>query len=133
MIQPMEPKRILLLDGRGGSHWLKTLQRAVSALDGALEVVNEASLQYVPWHDYDLVILDASVFSDLPSTISWIRMQYPETRIVVFSPAPAWKQAREVMLAGAIDYTHKSLNREYILSTLKKNLARRAPSWQRQG
>jgi DNA-binding NarL/FixJ family response regulator len=129
----MKSKKILLLDGRDVSYWLEALQRAVSALDGALEIVGEASIQHISWHDYDLVILDASVFSDLPSTISWIRSQDPEARIVVFSPAPDWKQAREVMLTGAIDYAPKSLDREHILSTLKKNLARQAPSWQRQG
>jgi DNA-binding NarL/FixJ family response regulator len=126
----MKSKRILLLDGRNVSYWLETLQRAVSALDGALEIVGEASIQRISWRDYDLVILDASVFSDLPSTISWIRSQDPEARIVVFSTAPVWKQAREVMRAGAIDYAGKSLDREYILSTLKKNLVRRAPFWQ---
>jgi DNA-binding NarL/FixJ family response regulator len=133
MIQPMGSKKILMLDGRSDHYWLEVLQGAMSTLDGALEMVGEAGIQHIPWRDYDLVILDASVFSDLPSIISWIRSQDPEARIVVFSPAPAWKQAREVMLAGAIDYACKSLDREYILSTLKKNLARQAPSWQHQG
>ncbi len=126
----MRSNRILLLDGRDVSYWLEALQRAASALDGALEIVGEASIQHISWRDYDLVILDASVFSDLPSTVSWIRSQDPEARIVVFSTEPTWKQAREVMLSGAIDYARKSLNREYILSTLKKNLVRRAPFWQ---
>ncbi|HLF29019.1 MAG TPA: hypothetical protein VJG32_22050 [Anaerolineae bacterium] len=129
----MTTKRILLLDGRDGSYWMDTLRSAACTLDGAIEVVDEASLPDIHWQDYDLVILNSSVSSDLPSTISWIRSQDPTAQIVVFSSAPAWKQAREVMLAGAIDYAHKSLNKEYILSTLERNLARQASSRRRRG
>lgn len=133
MIEPMNSKKILLLDGRSDHYWLKTLQGATSALDRALEIVSEAEMEHIPWRDYDLIILDAGVISDLLSTISWIHLQNSGASVVVFSPAPTWKQAREVMLAGATDYARKSLDREHILSTLKKNLARRAPPWQGQG
>ena len=130
MIQPMKSKRILLLNGRSDHYWLEVLQRAASALDRVLEIVSEAKMEHIPWRDYDLIILNAGVISDLLSTISWIRSQNSGARVVVLSPAPTWEQAREVMLVGAIDYAPKSLDREYILSTLKKNLVRRAPSWQ---
>lgn len=129
----MKSKKILLLDGRSDHYWLEALRRAVSALDKALEIVSETKMKHILWHDYDLVILDAGVCSDLPSTISWIRSQNSETRIAVFSPAPTWKQAREVMLAGAIDYARKLLDEEHILLTLRNDLVRRAPSWQSQG
>ncbi len=131
MIPSLKPT-ILFLGGPDVSPWLETLRKVASALDGVVKAIDQASVQRVLWRDYDLVILDAGVFNDLPSTIAWICSQYPETRIVVFSSAPTWKQAREAMLAGAMDYARKSLNREYILSTLKKNLARQAPSWQHQ-
>jgi DNA-binding NarL/FixJ family response regulator len=133
VIQPVKPKKILLLNGRDDHYWLEALQKAVSALDRALEIVSEAKMKYILWHDYDLVILKTDVISDLLSIISRIRSQDPEARIVVFSPAPGWKQAREVMLAGAMDYAPKSLDREDVLSTIKKNLARRTTSWRRQG
>jgi DNA-binding NarL/FixJ family response regulator len=133
MIQPMKLKGFLLLDGRDDHHWLRALQEAASALDRALEVVSEAEREHIRWRDYDLIILDAGVVSDLVSTIHWIHLQDSGARVVVLSSAPTWKQAREVMLAGAMDYARKSLNREHILSTLKRNLTGRAPSWQRQG
>lgn len=120
----MKSKRILLLNGRSDRYWLRALQEAASVFDRALEVVSEARMEHIPWRDYDLIILEAGVISDLLSTISWIHSQSSGARVMVFSPAPTWKQAREVMLAGATDYARKSLDREYILSTLKKNLAR---------
>jgi DNA-binding NtrC family response regulator len=132
-ISPMKSKKILLIDGRDTSYWLGALDRAVSTLDRTLEVFNASSAQPISWRDYDLIILDAGVIQDLRSTISQIRLRDPEARVVVFSPAPTWKQAREVMLAGAADYAGKSLDKSYVLSTLQKNLTRRAPSWQRQG
>ena len=133
MIQPMRLKRLLLLDGQDDHHWLRALMGAASALDRALEVASEAEREHIPWRDYDLIILDAGVVSDLVSTIHWIHLQDSEARVVVLSSAPTWKQAREVMLAGAIDYTRKSLDREHILSTLKRNLTRRVLFRQRQG
>jgi DNA-binding response OmpR family regulator len=129
----MRLKRLLLLDGRDDQHWLRALQRAASALDGTLDVVDEAEREHIRWGNYDLIILDAGVVSDLVSMIHWIHLQDSEAHVVVLSSAPTWKQAREVMLAGAMDYARKSLNREHVLSTLKRNLTRRAPPWQRQG
>jgi len=124
MIQSTEPKKVLVLDSQSDPYWLEILRGAVSALRGAIEVVSATDAQRMRWRDYDLIILDAGVFSDLLSIIAWILSQDPEARIVVFSPAPSWKQAREVMLAGATDYARKSLHTEHILSTLKKNWTR---------
>lgn len=128
----MKSKKILLLGNRDDHYWLRILEEAISTLNGVLEIADEASVHTVSWHDHDLVILDASVFGDLASTVRCIRSRNPEARVVVFSPAPTWKQAREVMLAGAKDYARKSLDRANILSTLEKNLAAQAPFWQSQ-
>lgn len=129
MIQLMKSKKSLLLDGRTGYYWLEALQNVMSALERDLEIASEAETEHILWRDYDLIILDAGIISDLPSKISQIRWQSPEARIMVFSSAPDWKQAREVMLAGAMDYARKSLDERYMLTTLRKVLARQAPSW----
>jgi DNA-binding NarL/FixJ family response regulator len=129
MIQPVKLKKILLLDGRGDHYWLEVLRCTVSALDRVLEVVGEAEMNHIQWYDYDLIILDTSVIGNLFSVISQIRSQDPQARIVIFSPVPTWKQARDIMLTGAIDYAPKSLEKENLLSTLKRNLVKRAPSW----
>jgi DNA-binding NtrC family response regulator len=124
----MKSKKILLLDGQRDCLWLEALGEATSALDITLEIASRASMEHIPWHDYDLIILDAGAISDVLSTISWIHAQDSGAGVVILSPAPTWKQAREVMLAGAVDYARKSLDRDYIIATLEKNLARWALS-----
>jgi DNA-binding NarL/FixJ family response regulator len=125
----MSFKKSLLLGGQGGHYWLEALRSAMADLDRDLGIASEAEIDQIEWRDYDLVLLDAGVVGDLPAVISQIREHNPEARIIVFSSSPDWKQAREVMLAGGVDYTRKSLDREYISSTLKKNLAKPAPPW----
>lgn len=125
----MSLKKSLLLGDQGGHYWLETLRSAMSVLDRELGIAGEDEMKQIVWRDYDLVILDAGAISDLPTVISQIRVYNSEARILVFSSSPDWKQAREVILAGGVDYTRKSLNEEYILSTLKKNLAKPSPPW----
>lgn len=103
----------------------------MAVLGRDLEYAGEAEMESILWCDYDVIILDAGVINDLPSTISLIRSRNAEARIVVFSSAPHWKQAREVMLAGAVDYAPKLLDSKYIFSTLTRNLAKRAPPHRR--
>lgn len=128
----MNLKKSLLLGGQGGQYWLEALRSAMAALDRELGIASEAEITQIAWCDYDLVILDAGIVSDLHAVISQIRAYNPEARIVVLSSSPDWKQAREVMLAGGVDYTRKSLDKDYILSTLKKDLAKPVPSWPAQ-
>lgn len=121
----MKSKKILLLNGQDTCYWFKSLDETISALDGILKTINAANIQSIIWHDYDLIILDAGIFQDLSSTISQIRMQDPKAQIVVFSATPTWKQAREVILAGAADYSRKSLDKEHILFTIARSLTRK--------
>jgi DNA-binding NtrC family response regulator len=129
--QPGQRTRILLVNGRSGRRWLESLQEAVSALGGTLETVDEGNTEAFDWEGYDLVILDAGILNDLLEVLRRVRSAGAATRVVVFSPVPDWKQAREVMLGGAIDYACKSSEREPILSTLKENLKKKASPWGR--
>lgn len=115
--------KILLIEGASDRRWINALRQATSKLEKSLEVIGLSDLERVmSWRNYALVLLDAGIPGDLSTIIRRIHSRSLDARIVVFSSAPGWKEAREVLLAGAIDYDRKSLREEDILSTLKRDL-----------
>ena len=126
----MNAKKALVLDGQSGHAWIETLYRATASLGRSLDVTGLGEIDCTSWRDYDLVIIDAGSIDNLRAVIFYIRRHNVEAKIVVFATAPEWKQAREAMLAGAVDYAQKSLDDETIHSILEKNLGRRVPLWQ---
>jgi DNA-binding NtrC family response regulator len=124
MAQTPRSVKILLLDGHDDLRWLSVLRDVVSTLRGSVELGSVTDIQDVGWGDYDLVLLDAGACSGLVSAIRAIHAQDPGARVVMLSAAPTWKEARELMTAGAVDYARKSLDREDLLATLRRNLTR---------
>jgi hypothetical protein len=115
-------KKILLINGRISPVWKKALRDTALDLKRNLEEVNEDQAEGVIWQNYDFIILDAGIIYELSKFIAGIISHNPNARIVIFSSVPAWEEARDVMLAGAVDYAYKTMNKTDIYSTLKKNL-----------
>lgn len=114
-------KSILLGSHRPQDRW-EALRRALATLGNEVEVASQASMPQIGWINYDLVVLEVGFIRDLRATIAVIRRENPDARIIVFSASPDWKEAREAMLAGAVEYARKSLDYETVLTTLKKRL-----------
>ena len=100
------------------------LKQAINGLGKSLVTMDIPDLEGITsWQDFSLIIFDAKSTHNLPKVIRQIRLRNHDARIIVFSSAPEWKEATEVMLAGAMDYGRKSLMKKNITSTLKKNLS----------
>lgn len=100
------------------------MRKAVEDLKREPVLATTTTIDEVPWGDYDLVILDAGAVGDLVKVISQIRARNAEARIILFSSSPTWEQAREAMLAGAVDYAPKVLRHNYILDVIRRGLSR---------
>jgi len=124
--------KALLLGGPEDRTWEEYLRKAVEDLDRELTLATETPFNEVPWSDYDLVILDDGIAGDFAQMISQIHARNPEARIILFSSSPSWEQAREVMLAGAVDYAPKELRHNYILGVIKRALSRRVRDAKKQ-
>jgi DNA-binding NarL/FixJ family response regulator len=120
-------KRCLLISESSRDLWLGALRSGLSELDSELALIARSEIARTHQGDYDLVIVDAAVTNDLRSLISAIRARDPAVRIVVFSSVDDWRRAREAMLAGAVDYTLKSLDQSQIVGTLKRDLLQSVP------
>lgn len=112
--------------GRPGDRtWEEFLKRALAELHRELVLATEASADEVPWGEHDLVLLDAGGVGDMTRAISQIRARNPDARIIILAPSPSWEQAREAMLAGAVDYAPKDLKHANIVEVIRRALGRR--------
>jgi len=119
----------LLVSDSPGDYWHQVLREALVAL-GSLHVVLESELvSFLQEQTYDIVIVDAGAISDTPLLVSCIRSQWPDVRVVVVTSSPHWRQAREILHAGAIDYIQKSWSKDDLFSAFQAMLDKTSPLW----
>lgn len=114
--------KTLLLNGQVNQSWIAAVREAVGQLGSTLVVISYIRKGAIAWSDYELIILDAGSISDLMQTIKHIHQASPRSRIAVFSSAPQYKQARDIILAGASYYESMSLDVDILSQALGKAL-----------
>ena len=98
----------LYLTNNTSSPWSTALRRSLSIF-GELTITPEDEwANETQLCQYSVIFIDATSISDVPTLIMAIRRQCPTLRIVVATSSPTWKQAREAMQAGAVDYIRKT-------------------------
>jgi DNA-binding NtrC family response regulator len=107
-----------LLIGAPSHPWRKILQKAVKPR-GELDVF-DATQSYLKGYKkaYDLVIIDATAIDHAEEWVARLRSQLPSSRIIVLTAKPTWEQAREALLAGAMDYNVKSNDKDKLSKLL---------------
>jgi len=116
----------LLISAKEESWWFNNLVRSLSTL-GELQVIPEKELQYIFQRKYDVVVVDAAAASNEWLLVSRVHSQQPKARIIVVSAVPSWRRAREVILAGAVDYISKFLSEEEFHSVFKNAITNISP------
>jgi DNA-binding NarL/FixJ family response regulator len=97
-------KRTILVDVRPPASWLEILRQWACSLGIDLDVTGATGIESVRWSNYDLVVIGSSMASRSTKIITLVRHRNRSARIVVFSTCPDWRDAREALLAGAVDY-----------------------------
>lgn len=108
--------KFMLIGHRDESVWFQNLANALTAL-GTLQVFpQKEAIQHIRQDQYDLVIIDKSFAKNELHLIERIRSLQPDARIIAITSTPTWRQIREILKAGAMDYISKSMSeREYFL------------------
>jgi hypothetical protein len=119
---------VLLVNGQGGRQWAELLRRAASSVGLFLDYIDHQHIEGVSFRDYELVVLDSGAISKPKTTVQMILSSNPLARIVVVSSSPHWKQAREVLLAGATDYVKLVDDEATIAGVLWDNLVKMSPT-----
>jgi DNA-binding response OmpR family regulator len=117
--------RMLLLKNNDEFDSVETIRSVASKLNLTLIEREVSSFKSsTEWEEYALILLDANSTVDLAEVICLILRSYADASIVVLSATPTWYEAREVLMAGAIDYEDKSLPEASLFALLRRVLAR---------
>ncbi len=120
---------VCFINGQGDRQWIEALRQAVHSLGEPFVPMDHRHLPE-KLLECDLIILDAgAIGDDLSSLVRQIRLSDTRVRVVVVSAAPHWKEARQILLAGATDYVRKENDKEAILGILRGNV----PTLRRRG
>jgi len=118
----------LLIGDDRESTWSPMLAEMVAPF-GRLHVVSEQeALEETERNRYDVIIVDATVVSEVAPLVARLRARQPEARMVVATLSPTWQRAREAMQAGAFDYIRKSFNKKETRAAIRGLLKRPRPA-----
>jgi DNA-binding response OmpR family regulator len=111
---------VFVSDIEGDSYWYQVLSESLTGYGPVIQI-NEQDIDITNEfsHSMRLVILDAGNVDNLLGDIAKIRANSPNSKILVVSASPTWKESREVIYAGANDYCKKFLNNKDILEHIK--------------
>jgi DNA-binding NtrC family response regulator len=102
---------ILLISHSSNHIWHNCLQRAVKPW-GLIDTAQPGETINLDLTKYALIVIEAIAQEDMEVFIGRIKDANPEVKIVVFSAAPNWEEAKKVLLAGASDYIEPSLDED---------------------
>jgi len=112
----------ILITGRNDSGWSKMLYETLLNL-GSVQIVFEDDVDSrVSEASFDLIVLDACAVKDSAMLVSQLCSLRPRLRILVTTAAPNWREARDILRAGAVDYYLWPQNREELFSVIQDAL-----------
>lgn len=124
-------EQILLISNSDDPAWHSKLEAELNSY-GRLQVKSqEDAVESIRKNNYLITLIDAFAVEDFAFLVSRIRALKPDSRIIVITAIPNWKDAREAFQSGAADYVYKSSAREEFFSSLAMTLAKPAPPWPR--
>jgi len=115
---------MILVDALHSAPWLAMFRQWASGFGMELHIAGITDVESVRWSDYDLVIIGPSAASRSTSIIALVRRQNRSASVVVFSTRPDWREAREALLAGAVDYAPVPEDHRALSTTLEAALDR---------
>lgn len=113
--------RFLYVSNVQDDTWSRTLKRTLAPL-GGLQTCAETELASFISGTYRLILVDAASVADLVKLIAWIQARQPRAGILVATATPTWKQARQVLSAGATDYVRKVADEKETLQMVEEAL-----------
>jgi DNA-binding NarL/FixJ family response regulator len=125
--QGVSAKKSFLLIGSSTSRWPTVLEKALLPLGTLITAKEEEAVGKVVSDCYDIAIIDARCVTDVRQMISRLRARRPETRVVVATLSTDWREAREVLRAGASDYILQAEDEKKLRSKIKEILDRPPP------
>lgn len=104
-------KTILLISDQSESAWASVLRNTLIELISLHIASEKDARKEVSRLSFALVIVDSGVVKKPASLVSELAFQKPDLPIAVASAAPNWREARDTLRAGAVDYFQQTLSK----------------------
>lgn len=115
----MNNKKILIVSDAENQYYWSALTNEIKEKIGPVHILLDKDLSWKKIDDrYDVVMMDISNIEDLHNLIPGIRHDQPESRIIIISTTPTWKETRQVIRLGASNLIRKSFNLDEIINEL---------------
>lgn len=116
----MTPDKINILFLGSDSHWFQVLQKAMGPRADVYQDNIDNPSPTIWGRGYRLIVLDTLHIPKkrIFPTITYLKNQRPEVKIVVVSASPTWTTVREALKAGATDYIAKSFDPVKVVNAL---------------
>ena len=111
-----------LLIGQADTGWPRILEKAVFPLGSLHTVPEDEAINAVAERSYDVVIIDASSVPYTAQLTHRLRVERPDTRVVVVTLSPTWRRARQALRAGASDYIYRYSDEKELRSRIMEVL-----------
>jgi DNA-binding NtrC family response regulator len=91
--------------------WQAVVCQALEDMAEILFVCNEIdlmdiiSIQQIP---VGVLLIDIANFSDITTLLEFVNKWKSKVAVVVIASVPSWRDARELLLSGVLDYIRKS-------------------------
>ena len=105
----MNTKKVLIVYDAGNQTYWENKAEAIEAQIGPIDLILDQNIsKQKTFPGYDLVLVDVSDIEVLYRLIPKIHQELLQSRIIVASSTPTWKQAREYIRLGAVNLIRKS-------------------------
>ena len=100
---------VVLVSDSAPTPWTLAIERAIEQIGRVICKTTSELDKCSSGSKADLIIVDASTTQRTAQLIAMLRSLNRGGRIVAFTASPDWKEARELLKAGALDYVPKSV------------------------
>lgn len=116
----MKTKHVLIICAAGNqSYWHNWINKIKEELRSVSIDIDKDISRRKNNNAYDMIVVDVSNIEDLRRLIPEIHHEQPQSRILVVSSTPTWKQTREVIRLGAANLIRKNSNLEEVIKELE--------------
>jgi len=109
----------LLITNASETAWLSTFEETLARL-GTVRVATEkeANEEFLKL-PYELIIIDAATVEQPVTLAQKFHNLKPDVRVAVMTTVPTWREARDILRAGVVDYFPRTLPSQELLVTIR--------------
>jgi DNA-binding response OmpR family regulator len=109
----------LLITNASEAAWLSAFAETLARLGVVQVAIEEDAIEEFLRAPYELVIIDAATVKEPVSLARKLHDLKPDARVAVMTTIPTWREARDILRAGAVDYFPRTLSSQELLVTIR--------------